>query len=261
MKTFIIKFGTESLLNNRGRLCNKKICAIARQVSKIQKNYSVIIVSSGAIQAGKEISQELSLETKYLHKKDLAGIGSIKLLKMWGAGFAKYNIPAAQVWVTHANIQHTGESKSILTSLKNYLKSGVIPIINENDVVSSREIEMMESGISENDHLTRLITKIIHPQLIMFVTSSGGVFNKDPNIFKDAQMFTSLNYKKMPHEILDSIEQSKYGNGGIGKKLKEAAKCYSSKRRVAIADFQNNNLLNFSQGKNVGTLIDTKTSL
>lgn len=98
MKSFIIKFGTESLLNNKGRLCNKKFRDIARQVSEIQKNHSVVIVSSGAIQAGIELTQELCVETKYLHKKDLAGIGSIKLLKMWGAEFAKYNIPVSQVW-------------------------------------------------------------------------------------------------------------------------------------------------------------------
>jgi glutamate 5-kinase len=233
-ETILIKFGTESLMKD-GKLDPTSFSCAAKQINElIQDKYKIIIVSSGAIQAGREQATKLDVDTKKLHKKDFAGMGSPILLRYWAHTFEKFNIAVAEVLITHANWRCDEEKNSIQSSINNYLASGIIPIINENDVVSDREIRLMDEGISENDHLARLVAEITNPNRIIFITKSGGVFDKNPELFPDVKRYLEIDINNIPELLLDSSDKSENGSGGIGKKVVEAAKCCRDNRVVAI---------------------------
>lgn len=258
-KKIIIKFGTESLVSKK-RLNQSAFDDIARQVSQlIKEGWQVNIVTSGSVQAGREVVGSLSINESRLHKKDLAGIGTVKLTSMWSKAFARYNIAIAQIWVTHANLQHFCERESISQSLENFQQNGIVSIINANDVISSREIELMDRGISENDQLTRLIAEITNPDAILFITSVGGVYESDPRKNKNARMFKELNINNYSF-LCQQEGKSEQGSGGMNQKIIEAAKCCKEDRQVVIADWQDNSICRFAKRELVGTRLGCKNT-
>lgn len=261
-KRLVIKFGTEVLLARDGQI---KDCLdqciftdIARQVVAMQDiGVAITIVSSGAIQAGRENTRKLPNNAMNLNKKELAGIGSRHLLNMWGTGFEIFGKEVAQVWVTYANWTDEGERRSILSSIINYHKHRIIPIVNENDVVSDNEIKLMEKGISENDRLARMVAELINADAILFLTKSGGAYEEDPIINPRARLYAEIDIETAAKIASISRTASPNGSGGMGAKLHEAALCAQAGMQVAIAGIQPDVICKFAMGEPVGTIIGT----
>lgn len=269
-KQLVVKFGTEVLLGKRWRgekhLDQKIFNSVAAQITRLQsEGVNVTIVSSGAIQAGRErISKVenniIKLGNALSRKKELAGIGSRHLLNMWGRGFMKSNREIAQLWVTFSNLSSDGELQSISSSISNYHELGIVPIVNENDVVSDSEIKLMDRGLSENDCLARMIAKLIDADSILFITKSGGVFDEDPAVNPSANKYLEIDAEAIAKLIgtknsTNDIE-SQISQGGISAKLKEALHCYESGMRAGIAGLDEPDAIyKFAMGETVGTLI------
>lgn len=253
MKSLIIKFGTESLMRER-MLHQETFGEVARQVAQlVAYGTGVTIVSSGGIQAGREYAASLGIATDSLHKKDLAGLGSMRLMEMWSKAFAEYSIGVAQVWITHANLHDEAEKRSITSSIANYHRAGIVAIVNENDVVSAREIKLMEQRISENDQLARMLADITKAKRVLFITSVGGVYETDPTGTGSSRMYQELNINALPVQVINGTGKSKNGNGGMGKKVLEAVRCCQNDCKVAIADISNDAIIRFAAGESVGT--------
>ena len=260
IKKLVVKVGTGNLLNKKGYISQTKVKDLCRQIAQLaKKGIQVVIVSSGAIKAGKDRMASLG-KNPNLAKKEWAGIGARHLLNLWGKGFSLYKNEVAQVWLTYANWKHKNEYQSIKASILSYMQSGIIiPIVNENDVVSDREIKSMDKGISENDRLARMVAKMIKADAVLFLTDIGGIFDKDP---KD---MSARKYKTVSKGVLKMIpktdSKSAHGTGGVDTKLREAFKCFKKGMKVAIAGMEKDVLLKFSSGQCVGTLIGEKTVL
>lgn len=265
-KQFIVKLGTEVLLSKKRwtddrRLSQRVFNQVASQVVEIQNlDIGVTIVSSGAIQAGREKIGKLANlvmrpEGITLGKPELAGIGARYLLDMWGKAFEKCNREIAQEWVTFGNWNNEGERQSIKSGILSYQSQRVIPIVNENDVVSDNEIRLMEKGLSENDRLTRMIAELLNADMVLFLTKSGGVYEKDPTINPGARRYAEIDVKTARELAEASNIASESGTGGIGAKLREAAICAEMGMRVAIAGMKPNTIYKFAAGEPVGTMI------
>ncbi len=253
MKRIVVKIGTGNLVSN-GSLNMSKTLDVARQVVLLAgEGIEVVLVSSGAIQAGRERLASLG-QNPVLAKKEWAGIGARHLLNLWGKSFDNYGFEVAQVWLTYTNWLHKKEYESIKTSILSYLKSGIIPLINENDVVSQREIESMEAGISENDRLARMVAEMVEADAVLFLTDIGGVYDKDPR-----EDVSAKRYQVVGRETLKQIDvsqsKSDHGTGGIGPKLKEAFVCFEKGMKVSIAGLEPDTILRFASGEMVGTSI------
>lgn len=258
MKRLIIKIGTGNLVNGGNVMDPKKVVDICRQVAVLVSNgIEVVMVSSGAIKAGKDRMTALG-QAPSLAKKEWAGIGARHLLNLWGDAFQAHDLEIAQVWLTYANWTHESEYQSIRTSIFSFLKSGIIPLVNENDVVSDREIVLMDQGISENDRLARMVAEMVEADAVLFLTDIGGVFNRDPRTDSTAKIFKSLG-REVLAEIGGSNGKSDHGTGGIGAKLNEAFICFEKGMKVAIAGLEKDVILDFASGKSVGTSIGTQT--
>ncbi len=252
-RIIVIKLGTGALTSGEEKLDSKIFNSVARQVSVLKRRgIDVIIVSSGAIQAGKEALARIGSTKGYLKKKELAGIGSRHLLNKWGSAFSRHRKEIAQIWVTYANWEDPKEKENVKSAIFDYLFHGVIPIINENDVVSQEEIELMEMGISENDRLARMIASLVKADAVLFLTGVGGVLSGDPND-GDFQIIEKVG----ENQELKLFGLSENGSGGMEAKIKEGIICKKEGvKRVAIAKLKKDTIISFSDGKRVGTEVE-----
>lgn len=247
MPILVVKLGTKELCNELEILDQTIFDDVASQVEKARKhNIQTIIVSSGAIRAGFKQVPSAGL----FNKKELAGIGSPYLLNMWSdAFFLPYRRLIGQVWVTHANWEDKNERESIKESLLDYLNYGIVPIVNENDVVSDKEIGLMEKSISENDQLAKLIAVHVKADMLLILTKVGGVFESDPQKNPGARLYEEINAWEVPPTLhFSKAEQAAEAlRGGV--------------KRVAIAGLQDDTILRFITGLKVGTEIGRNTKL
>jgi len=256
LRRLIVKFGTANLCNENGQLDQDIFNDFARQVVELQnEGLEVVIVSSAAIKAGRERIESLGLERRMLDKKELAGIGARHLMNRWGNAFEVYGRDVTQIWVTYSNWNDRGEKGSIKSSILNSLNSGVVPIINESDVVSDWEIKLMDQGISENDRLAKMTAFLIEADGVLFLTDEGGIYEQDPKINPQAKLYKEISAYAQPELIGISNNPSKYGSKGMRAKFEEAAECAKGGMRVVIAGREKNVILRFVKGESPGTKI------
>lgn len=262
IKKLIVKFGTENLCGKKGRLDQAVLASYARQIVQAEAlGFRTVIVSSGGIKAGREHLAKLGIDDAAFQKKELAGIGARHLLNRWGEAFSSFGKEVGQVWVTFANWQDAAERKSIKTSIERYLELGIVPIVNENDVISDTEIRLMEKGISENDRLARMVAELIDGDTVLFLTNVQGVFNYDPTRNVDAVCFLEIDANAWSKRAAAVEGTSGNGTGGMGKKIQEACRCAEKGMRTCIAGTRRNVIYDFLKGLPVGTLIGTKDVL
>lgn len=261
----VIKLGTETLVAKDGEaagyLDQTVFDNVAAQVDRLKRlSGSVTLVSSGAIQAGRERMKQLGIDATHLDKKDLAGIGARHLLNRWGNAFDIHNRDVGQVWVTHANWKNRNEWRNIHRSISQFHNAGIIPIVNENDVVSDLEVQSMDRGMSENDRLARMIAHRIRADGILFLTNVGGVYESDPSTCPDARMYKMIDVATIKKLLRVPSTASSKGAGGMRAKLIEAMKCFHTGMRVAIAGMDDDIIGRFKSGSEVGTVIGISTS-
>ena len=242
MKKMVIKLGTGVLMSD-GRLNSRVFNQIARQVFSLKNKAKVIIVSSGAIQFGREAMARKGFNIN-LEKKILSGIGSRHLINEWGRAFSRHGMEVAQILVTYANWESIEERKSIKSSISKCLEIGIIPIINENDIVAQDEISLMEKGISENDRLARMVALLVRVDGVLFLTEPDGVLDRKLQTIRRV----GSEYQ------LELLGKSNFGSGGMQAKIKEAVICRQKGiKRVAIANLKKDTILRFAVGDSVGT--------
>ncbi|UTA68267.1 glutamate 5-kinase [Emticicia sp. 21SJ11W-3] len=202
----IIKFGTASITQTNGEPDETIIADIARQVSELHARYHIVIVSSGAVGAGKHYIKQYS--GQIAERKAAAAIGNPLLLSIYSRYFSAYNIQIAQ---SLCERQHFGNREQFLQLKETYQElwaNGIIPIANENDVVSNRELKF-----SDNDELATLIATGFGAETLMICTSVGGLLDKEKNIIRKIET--------IDNQILGLVDNSKsaLGSGGMASKL------------------------------------------
>jgi len=256
MKKMLTKIGTEQLCDQSGNLFQQNFNEIARQVSSLfVLGFQVCIVTSGAVTAGRDKMLNRKEDTSTWVAKDFAGVGMPIIMGMWIAAFAKFDVIASQVLVTHGDLSRRSSRASVSSSVTNYFNSGLVTILNENDVISATEIFLWSKRISENDQLARKLCELVKPDIVTFVTSVGGVFDKNPKNHLDAKMYQELDIRHLPAEVLASEGKSACGKGGMKNKVVQAAMCCNGDRRVGIISIGQNAIYRFAIGESVGTLL------
>jgi glutamate 5-kinase len=261
LRRLVVKCGTEnlcSLQNGEKRLDQRIFNDYARQLVKLQKQgMELIVVSSGAIKAGREKLEEFGLNTNNVDKQVLAAIGQPLLMKRWTEAFQKFKKTPGQFLLTFTNWSNEKERNEAIQCIFDLLKIGQIPIINENDPVSDKEIALMEKRISENDRLAKMTALKIGADAILFLTDEGGIFTADPKTDPEAQLYEEINIWEKEKNLINFIENtsSKNGIGGMIAKLREAFRCAKRKLRVGIAGYEKDVILKFAKGEPVGTIL------
>ncbi|MCL2760706.1 MAG: glutamate 5-kinase [Desulfuromonadales bacterium] len=250
VKRIVIKIGSRVLTGNKHDLDKSFIESLARQTAELRKKViEVIIVTSGAVAAGKE-ALKLSGQPKTIPQKQAAAaIGQSLLMRQYEDAFDKYNIQIAQVLLTHTDLSDRTRYLNAGATLSTLLDHNIIPVINENDTVVVDEIKF-----GDNDNLSAQVTNLVNANLLVILTDIDGLFDSDPHLNPKAKLIPFVK------EISEEMEQaaggttSTTGTGGMVTKLAAAKKAGRSGAATLIVNgFKKDILLEVLNGAEKGT--------
>ena len=255
----VIKVGS-SLVTNEGRGLDHG--AVARWAAEIATltlaGKSIILVSSGAIAEG---MQRLGWSTRPRAIHDLqaaAAVGQMGLVQAYETAFAKYGLHTAQVLLTHEDLSDRRRYLNARTTLTTLLSLRVIPVINENDTVTTDEIRF-----GDNDTLGALVTNLVEADVLVLLTDQQGLFTADPRLDSAATLVTTAAAGDPDLERMAGGAGSSIGRGGMLTKIIAAKRAARSGASTIIACGREPDVLaRLHAGEAIGTtLTSDRTSL
>jgi glutamate 5-kinase len=214
MKRVVVKVGSAVLTENDA-IALQRMRNLVDFLVELRKSSEVILVSSGAVAAG---YTALKLDRSILQNKQaLASIGQPILMKKYAKKFATHDILTAQVLVTAANFKMEDESRKIKDTVDTLLSNGVIPIINENDATTTKELV-----VGDNDQLSAYVAKYTDSNLLIILSDIDAYYDKDPRMFLDAKVLKIVNSINADELEKDATPHGAFATGGILTKLKAA---------------------------------------
>ena len=256
-KRIVIKIGSSSLMHkDTGRLNLRKIEKLVRTLVDLKNSgKDVILVSSGAIAVGRTAIGLHERPDELPVKQACAAIGQAKLMMVYQKIFAEYSAIAAQVLMTKTTVVNDTSRKNAENTFNELLKLGAIPIVNENDTVSTYEIKQVQT-FGDNDRLSAIVTSIVGADMLILLSDIDGLYTDDPNSNPDAKFIDQVD--KIDDNLLDmgkTTSGSSVGTGGIATKLIAARIATSSGADMVIANGNNiDNITGIMAGEDVGTL-------
>lgn len=214
MRRVVVKVGSAVLTENDA-IALERMRELVDFLFELRKSNEVILVSSGAVAAG---YTALKLDRGVLQNKQaLASIGQPILMKKYSKKFATHGILTAQVLVTAANFKIEDESKRIKDTVDTLLSNGVIPIINENDATTTKELV-----VGDNDQLSAYVAKHTGSDLLIILSDIDAYYDKDPRKFTDAKILKIVNNVDENELEKEATPHGAFATGGILTKLKAA---------------------------------------
>ncbi|UTJ05823.1 glutamate 5-kinase [Arcobacter roscoffensis] len=216
MKRLVIKVGT-AVLTQDGQLAIERLSALVDLIAKLKndKNYEVILVSSGAVGAG---FTSLQLDkTQIANRQALAAIGQPLLLKNYKKRFKEHGITCAQMLLIADDFDSRKRTKNAQNVMEILLENKILPIINENDVIANDELLF-----GDNDQLAAHVAYHFNADMLAILSDIDGYYNKNPREYDDAVMLkvvSSINEEELQ---MKHTANSEFATGGIVTKLKAA---------------------------------------
>lgn len=251
-KRIVIKIGSSSLTHSETGLLNlEKLEKLVRVLTNLRNmGKEVILVSSGAIAVGRKklgLRGDISLS----QKQACAAVGQAQLMMTYQKLFSEYNQPVAQILMTKITMLREENKNNAANTYLELLKMGVIPIVNENDTVSTYEIQF-----GDNDRLSAIVSALTDADLLILLSDIDGLYTDDPNVNKDAKFIDIV--EKLDDAYINMGKEtsgSNVGTGGMSAKLVAARIATLSGIDMVIANAAEVDVINdIIQGKKVGTL-------
>ena len=246
----VVKVGTSTLAHKTGRLNIRRIEKLCKVLSDLKNaGNEIILVSSGAIGMG---VGKLGLSERpgdIPTKQAAAAVGQCELMYTYDKLFTEYSHNVAQILITAPDIENDDRKINFHNTLQRLLELGTIPIINENDTVSTEEIE-----IGDNDTLSAVVTANIGADILILLSDIDGLYDKDPHLNPDAHLIEYV--EKIDDKIiaLAGGSGSRLGTGGMITKIKAAQIATEAGCDMVIANGSHPELLyDIIEGKNIGT--------
>ncbi len=246
----VIKIGTSTLAHKSGLLNIRRVEELCKVMSDLKNaGNEVILVSSGAIGmgAGKLFLSEKPADIPT--KQAAAAVGQCELMYTYDKLFSEYNHTVAQILITGDDIEHEDRSANFKNTMCRLLELGALPIVNENDTVTTDEIV-----IGDNDTLGAIVATEINADLLILLSDIDGLFTADPHKDKNAVMMDKIEEITPEIEDMTGGASSKFGTGGMATKIKAAKIATADGIDMVIANGSNPAVLyDIVEGKNVGT--------
>jgi glutamate 5-kinase len=214
-KRVVVKVGSAILTGEKG-LNAEVIGNLAKDIAFLHdQGQEVILVSSGAVAAGKRKmkvvdGQELTMR----EKQALAAIGQSRLMHDYDEAFARYDKTIAQVLLTHSDLAHRKRYLNVRNTLLTLLELGAIPVINENDTVSTEELKF-----SDNDNLGALVANLIEADMFICLTDVDALYDRNPLTDSRAVAIATVPEITEDIEAMAGNSKSVLGTGGMRSKI------------------------------------------
>lgn len=246
----VIKVGSALVTNDGRGLDHDAVARWAKEIAQLKRaGRKIVLVSSGAIAAG---MQRLGWTTRPKAIHDLqaaAAVGQMGLVQAYEAAFAQYGLHTAQVLLTHEDLADRRRYLNARTTLRTLLALDVIPIVNENDTVTTDEIRF-----GDNDTLAALVTNLIEADVLILLTDQSGLFTADPRIDPAATLVSQARADDPELEVMAGGAGSGISRGGMLTKVLAAKRAARSGVSTIIASGRENDVLTrLAAGEAVGT--------
>jgi glutamate 5-kinase len=253
----VVKVGTAVLTGGGPQLDPGRMGDLARQIAALRTaGHEVVLVSSGAIAAGRARlpldQRRRDIPTKQMQ----AAIGQHLLMQTYDRLFARHGTTIAQALLAKADLRDRQGYLNARNTLLGLLEHGVLPIVNENDVVAVEEIRVGDHDrlFGENDNLAALVANLIDAQLLVNLTTTGGLFTADPQRDPAARLVPEVARINRCIEALAGGAGSAQGTGGMRTKIEAAKLATASGIAVVIAPgAEPDVLLRLAAGQRIGT--------
>ncbi len=247
----VVKVGTSTLTHKTGNMNIRHVEILCRVLSDLKNaGHEVILVSSGAIGMGVGKLSLGSRPTDMPTKQAAAAVGQCELMYTYDRLFSKYNHTVAQILITGEDMNHADRYENFRNTLHRLLELGALPIINENDTVSTAEI-----AVGDNDTLGAIVARTAEAELLVLLTDIDGLYTADPRNDPDAKLIPVV--EEITPELLAMAggKGSALGTGGMATKLNAAELCMVEGISTVIANSDDPEILyDIFEGKPVGTL-------
>lgn len=259
MQKVVVKVGTSTLTQGTKKLSRRFMLELTRQLADlVTEGHQVILVSSGAIAAGKENLSFPKVDRSLPAKQMFAAIGQLELMRIWKDLFSLYDIPVGQLLLTRDDFSHRRRYLNARDTIFCLLQHKVIPIINENDSVATKEIR-----VGDNDNLSAFVANLVAADKLILLTDQKGLYTSDPRMNPEAKLIPVV--KKIDEHIFaiagGSSKTLGLGTGGMATKIEAAQRATHSGTPTIIASSSHPNvLIEIMQGKSIGTLFEAETT-
>ena len=250
-KRWVVKVGS-SLLTADGRgLDHEIIEQWTTQISALLKDdREVVLVSSGSIAEGVARLKLAKRPTRVDQLQAAAAVGQMGLIRAYESGFERFQVITAQILLTHDDLADRRRYLNARGTLSTLLSHGVLPIVNENDTVTTDEIKL-----GDNDTLAAQVANLIDAEVLVLLTDQQGLFDKDPRSNKNAKLLERANASDKNILALAGPPGSTLGSGGMRTKVLAAERAAQNGTTTVIAHGRESDvLLRLRKGERIGTM-------
>ena len=251
----VVKLGTNLLTGETDSLKEEIVASLVSQIASLRSNnLDILIVSSGAIAAGRGLLGQKNKTKSLKILQAQAAVGQNYLMQMYGKFFAEHGIIVGQALLTRAELSSNATASNARSTLEELFGLGVVPIVNENDVVATDEIE---ESFGDNDNLSAAVANLIAADLLVFLTDQQGLFDSDPRSNPQANLIKRVT--RVSDAIIkgaNNIAGSR-GKGGMASKVLAATEATSWGTATIIASGNEKDVLSkIVRGDEVGTFFE-----
>jgi len=246
MGRVVVKVGTHAIANRAGRPDRAALTRIVDGICCLRdSNYEVIFVSSGAVAAGVEALGLSSRPKDTSSVQMCAAVGQARFICEYEQLFARHGTKIGQVLLTHYDFEDRRRSQNAKQTIDLLVKAGIVPIINENDVVADEELKGQSFG--DNDWLSFLIAKLVRADALVLLTTVDGLLDANGKRIPEVVNFRNV------MKLVRAGEKGKLSKGGMDSKLKAVKAAVAAGIDTFVANGRRNVLPDLAAGKSIGT--------
>ena len=250
-KRIVVKVGTSSLTHSNGKTNIRRIKELIEVLSDIANSgVQICFVSSGAIGVGvgKLGLKERPTDTE--GRQAASSIGQCELMFIYDKFFSEYNYTVGQLLITKSDVESDERRHNLINTFNKLFEFGAIPVVNENDSIAVDEIVY-----GDNDNLSAIVAKLINADLLVILTDADGLFDKNPNEFKDAKLIDTVETIDDKIISIASPHGSFLGTGGMATKVQAAKIATEAGIDTVVMNGKDpKKLYDLLEGKKVGTV-------
>ncbi len=250
-RRWVVKVGSSLITNVKSGINIERIHSWASQIAELKsQGVEIALVSSGSVVEGMKRLGWTERPHEVHRLQVAAAVGQMGLVRTYEAAFEQYGYHTAQVLLTHADLANRARYLNARNTLRTLLEIGIIPVVNENDTVTTDDIKF-----GDNDNLAGLVTNIVDAEVLVILTDQSGLFDADPRSDESAKL---IPIAQSQDKYLDSVvgPSSKFGRGGMQTKLEAARNAARSGAVTVIASgLENNQLQKIYANDYEGTLL------
>ena len=245
----VVKVGTHSIATPTGRPDYRALRRLVSQLCELRKSgIEVIFVSSGAVAAGVEALGLPARPTQVNDVQMCAAVGQARFISEYERLFASHDVKIGQVLLTHADFDDRRRAANLRRSLDHLVRAGIVPVINENDIVADEELKGLTFG--DNDWLSSLIVKLVRADALVLLTTVDGLLDEN------GRRVHTIGRIRDAFKLVRAGQKGSLSKGGMDSKLKAVQNAAKAGAHVVIANAATPRVLqSIFAGRDVGTFV------